>query len=131
MFDKEALATYIVSQISFDAQVIATWIRRVRDRGVELPIHIGVPGPVAARRLLRISARIGLGESGRFLRRHRSWLRLLLRRTYRPDALLEQLAPHFSRPDSGVAGLHIYSFNEIERVERWRRDAIARLADAA
>jgi methylenetetrahydrofolate reductase (NADPH) len=70
MFDKAPLATYIVSQICFDPEVIATWIGRVRDRGVDLPIHIGLPGPVAANRLLRFSGRIGLGESARFLRRH-------------------------------------------------------------
>jgi methylenetetrahydrofolate reductase (NADPH) len=129
MFDKEAMATYIVSQISFDAQAIATWIRRVRDRGVELPIHIGVPGPVAAPKLLRISGRIGLGESARFLRRHRGWLgHLLFARTYRPDPLLERLAPHLTQPDARVAGLHVYTFNEIERAERWRRGAIERLA---
>jgi methylenetetrahydrofolate reductase (NADPH) len=129
MFEKEPLATYIVSQICFDAEVIGTWIRRVRDRGVELPIHIGVPGPVGASRLLRISGRIGLGESARFLRGHGSWVGRLLRpRPYRPDRLLERVAPHLARSDNRVAGLHIYSFNEIERAERWRRETIARLA---
>jgi methylenetetrahydrofolate reductase (NADPH) len=128
MFEKEPLATYIVSQICFDAEVIGTWIRRVRDRGVELPIYIGVPGPVAAGKLLRVSGRIGLGDSARFLRRHRGWLgRLLLPRAYHPDALLRCLAPYLGRADNRVAGVHLYSFNEIERAERWRREAIARL----
>jgi methylenetetrahydrofolate reductase (NADPH) len=131
MFEKEALATYIVSQMSFDPQVIGTWVRRVRERGVDLPIYIGVSGPVAATKLVRISGRIGLGESARFLRRHRSWLgRLLLPRAYRPDPLLERLAPHLKRPDNKIAGLHLYTFNELERTERWRREAIARLAGA-
>jgi methylenetetrahydrofolate reductase (NADPH) len=128
MFDKAPLATYIVSQICFDADVIGGWIRRVRDRGVDLPIHIGLPGPVPAHRLLRFSGRIGLGESARFLRRHRSWLgRLLLPRAYRPDSLLDRLAPHLTRPDNRIAGLHLYSFNEIQRAERWRQETIARL----
>ena len=131
MFEKEPLATYIVSQISFDAEIIASWVRRVRDRGVELPIYIGVPGPVAALKLLRISRRIGLGESARFLRRHRSWFRRLLAPTYRPDSLLARLAAELDRSDSTVAGLHVYSFNEIERAERWRRYAIARLGGTA
>jgi len=129
MFDKAPLATYIVSQICFDPDVIGSWIRRVRDRGVDLPIHIGLPGPVAARRLLRFSGRIGLGESARFLRRHGSWLgRLMLPRAYSPDSLLERLAPHLARPDNRIAGLHIYTFNEIERAERWRHETIARLS---
>lgn len=38
MFDKAPFATYIVSQICFDPEVVGGWIRRVRDRGVELPI---------------------------------------------------------------------------------------------
>jgi methylenetetrahydrofolate reductase (NADH) len=129
MFDKAPLATYIVSQICFDPEVIATWIERVRNRGVDLPIHIGLPGPVAATRLLRLSRRIGLGESARFLRRHGNWLgRLMLPRAYRPERLLDHLAPCLSRPDSGVAGLHLFTFNEIAQTERWRTESIARLA---
>jgi methylenetetrahydrofolate reductase (NADPH) len=129
MFDKAPFATYIVSQISFDADVIGTWIRRVRDRGVELPIHIGMPGPIDPVRLLRLSGRIGLGESARFLRRHRSWVgRLTLPRPYRPSALLERLAPHLARPDNRVAGLHLFTFNELSQVEAWRRTEIDRLA---
>jgi methylenetetrahydrofolate reductase (NADPH) len=129
MFDKAPLATYIVSQICFDPEVIATWIGRVRARGVELPIHIGLPGPIAATRLLRLSGRIGLGESARFLRRHGNWLgRLVFPRAYRPERLLDDLAPCLSRPDSGVAGLHLFTFNELAETERWRTEAIARLA---
>jgi methylenetetrahydrofolate reductase (NADPH) len=128
MFDKQPLATYIVSQICFSPEVIGTWIRRVRDRGVDLPIHVGLPGPVAARKLLRVSGRIGLGESARFLRRHGNWAgRLLLPRAYRPERLLEQLAPHVGRPDDRIAGLHLFTFNELEPAERWRHETIARL----
>jgi methylenetetrahydrofolate reductase (NADH) len=131
MFDKAPSATYIVSQICFDPTVIDTWIRRVRARGVELPIHIGLPGPVAATRLLRLSGRIGLGDSARFLRRHGSWLGRLMRpRAYRPEQLLERLAVTVAAPDRGVAGLHVFTFNEIERTERWRRATIARMAGA-
>jgi hypothetical protein len=76
-----------------------------------------------------VSRRIGLGEFARFPYRHGSWLgRLLLRRTYRPERLLKRLAPHLARPDNRIAGLHLYTFNEIERAERWRHETIARLA---
>ena len=130
-FDKAALATYIVSQICFDAEVIGTWIRRVRDRGGELPIHIGLPGPVAAGRLLWLSGRLALGESARFLRRRGNWVgRLLLPGAYRPDALLKRLAPDLARPDNRGGGscTSTYTFNEIQRAESWRREAIAGLA---
>jgi methylenetetrahydrofolate reductase (NADPH) len=128
MFEKVPFATYIVSQITFDAAVIGTWVRRVRDRGVDLPIYIGVPGPSDPVRLLALSRRIGLGESARFLRRHGSWIRrLTLPRGYNPSSLLEQLAPHVVAPENRIAGVHLFTFNEVARTEEWRRAELARL----
>jgi methylenetetrahydrofolate reductase (NADPH) len=128
MFEKEPMATYIVSQICFDADVIATWIRRVRDRGTLLPIWIGVPGAVDNRKLLRTSLRIGLGESVRFLRSQRGWLRrFILPRLYTPTKLLRALVPSFADPAARVGGIHVYTFNELERTERWRLELIEQL----
>lgn len=128
MFDKVPYADYIVSQICFDAEVISTWIRRVRDRGVTLPIYVGLPGPTDAMRLLRLSRRIGLGESARFLRRHGSWLgRLTLPRAYRPEDLLQQLRGALTRPENQLSGLHLFTFNEIAQSEQWRRSELSRL----
>jgi methylenetetrahydrofolate reductase (NADPH) len=128
MFEKEPMATYIVSQISFDADVITTWIRRVRERGTLLPVWIGVPGVVDNRKLLRTSLRIGLGESARFLRAHRGWLRAFaLRGRYMPTELLQELAPSFADPAARIGGVHVYTFNELERTERWRQELVERL----
>jgi methylenetetrahydrofolate reductase (NADPH) len=128
MFEKEPMATYIVSQICFEAEVIATWVRRVRDRRTFLPIWIGVPGTVDNRRLLQISRKIGLGESARFLRAHGGWVRrLALPRRYTPTSLVRELAPSIADPSARIAGFHIYTFNELERTEEWRRQLIERL----
>lgn len=128
MFDKVPYATYIVSQIVFDPGVIGTWIRRVRDRGVELPIHVGLPGPNDPVRLLRLSRRIGLGESARFLRRHGNWIsRLTFPRAYDPGALLERLAPELGNPANRIAGIHLFTFNELAQEEAWRTAEIRRL----
>jgi methylenetetrahydrofolate reductase (NADPH) len=130
MFEKEPMATYIVSQICFDADVIRTWIRRVRDRGTSLPIWIGVPGAVETRKLLRTSLRIGLGQSVRFLRGQRGLLRRFLRpRTYTPTELLEQLAPTFADPAARLGGIHVYTFNELKQTETWRRQLVDRLTN--
>ena len=131
MFEKEPMATYIVSQISFDPDVIDTWVRRVRERGTLLPIWIGVPGVVDNRKLLGTSLRIGLGESARFLRAHRGWLRAFARRRrYMPTELLHELAPSLADPAARIGGIHLYTFNEVERTERWRRELVERLTDS-
>jgi len=128
MFEKAPYATYIVSQIVFDPEVIGVWIRRVRDRGVELPIHVGLPGPTDPVRLLRLSRRIGLGESARFLRRHGNWIsRLTLPRGYNPGDLLAGLAPYLVSPENRIAGLHLFTFNELAQSEQWRRSELDKL----
>jgi methylenetetrahydrofolate reductase (NADPH) len=128
MFEKEPMATYIVSQICFEADVIETWVRRVRARGTFLPIWIGVPGTVDNRRLLQISRKIGLGESARFLRAHGGWVRrLALPRRYTPTTLVRDIAPSIADPGARIAGFHIYTFNELERTEEWRRQLVEQL----
>jgi methylenetetrahydrofolate reductase (NADPH) len=130
MFAKAPMATYIVSQICFDPDVIAGWVGDVRDRGTHLPIWIGLPGIVPNAKLLRISLRIGLGESARFLRAHRAWLRRLVTRTFTPDPLIRGLAALYGDAEANIGGFHLYTFNELERTERWRQQQIERLRRA-
>jgi methylenetetrahydrofolate reductase (NADPH) len=127
MFEKAEMATYIVSQICFDADVIAGWIAHVRARGTGLPIWIGVPGVVDHTKLLRLSMRIGLGESTRFLRAQHGWVRRLMTRRFKPDSLVRDLAPIAADTRANVAGFHFYTFNELARIERWRRRTLERL----
>jgi methylenetetrahydrofolate reductase (NADPH) len=132
MYDKVPYATYIISQICFDAEVISDWARRVRSRGVRLPIRVGMPGYVNRQKLLRISASIGLGESARFLRRQRNWLlKMFLPGGYSPDRLIEGLKPGFADPESNIRGLHIYTFNEVQTTEAWRREMLERAETSA
>jgi methylenetetrahydrofolate reductase (NADPH) len=131
MFEKAPMATCIISQICFDADVIATWIERVRARGTHLPIWIGMPGSVDQAKLVRISMKIGLGDSARFLRRHRDWMSRLITRRFKPDGLIRDLAPSVSNPAANVAGFHFYTFNELASTERWRRQLLERLGGAA
>jgi methylenetetrahydrofolate reductase (NADPH) len=125
MYDKVPYATYIVSQICFDPAVTAHWIRHVRNRGVELPIYIGIPGVVNTTKLMRISGSIGLGESARFLKKYGNrFFRMLLPGRYRPDRLIKDLTPSLIDPQCKVKGFHIYTFNEMGKTEAWRREKL-------
>jgi methylenetetrahydrofolate reductase (NADH) len=128
MFAKAPMATHIVSQLCFDTDVICAWINEVRRRGTDLPIWIGVPGPVPYSKLLRVSMKIGLGESARFLSHHRNWVSRLLTRQFKPDRLVHDLTPCATDPAARVAGFHLYTFNEVARTERWRQAALAKLS---
>jgi methylenetetrahydrofolate reductase (NADPH) len=127
MFTKAEMATDIVSQLCFDPATIAWWIGAVRARGVTLPIWIGLPGCVDYAKLIRISMKIGMAESARFLSHQRGWISRLLTKQFKPTRLLDGLAQVVEEPDTGVGGFHLYTFNEVGPTERWRRRAIDRL----
>lgn len=127
MFAKAEMATDIISQLCFDAATIAGWIENVRARGTHLPIWIGMPGCVDYAKLVRISMKIGMGESARFLRHHTNLMSRLVTRQFKPGRLLRDLTPVVTDPASNVAGFHLYTFNEVGRTERWRRQTLERL----
>jgi methylenetetrahydrofolate reductase (NADPH) len=127
MFEKAPMATCIISQICFDASAIESWVRAVRRRGTHLPIWIGLPGIVEYAKLVRISMKIGLGQSARFLSQHRNWMSRLIARQFKPDPLIAALGPLLTDREAAVAGLHLYTFNEVARTERWRRESLERL----
>ena len=131
MWDKRSIATYIVSNLCFDPRTVRKWVARVRRRGVQLPIYIGLAGVADPAKLLRISTRIGVVDSARFLRGHSNWfLRMIRPGGYDPGRFTAGLLPDLASPDRKVAGLHVFTFNEIEPTERWRQDTLARLLSA-
>jgi methylenetetrahydrofolate reductase (NADPH) len=129
MWEKRRIATYIVSNLCFDPRVVKKWVGRVRRRRVELPIHIGMAGVADPAKLLRISTRIGLVDSARFLKGHSNWfLRTLQPGGYDPERFVRALLPELAAPEKKVAGLHVFTFNEIGPTERWRQEMLARAA---
>ncbi|HKC20354.1 MAG TPA: methylenetetrahydrofolate reductase [Candidatus Dormibacteraeota bacterium] len=128
MWDKRRIATYIVSNLSFDPERVKGWVERVRRRGVALPIHIGVAGVADPARLLRVSTKIGLADAARFLRGHPSWVARMFRPGgYEPGKVVNALWPDLARPELRIAGLHVFTFNEIEPTERWRQEMLERV----
>ncbi len=99
----------------------------VWERGTHLPIHIGVPGPVSRTKLLRVSARVGVGDSIRFLRTHGGWLRRTRSGDFDPDPLIRGLEESLGHAPPNVGCFHIFTFNEVEGTERWRQRALGRL----
>ena len=122
MFEKARHATYIASQICFDSRVTVQWVNNVWARGTRLPILIGIPGVVPRAKLVRVSTRIGIGESLRYLRKHGDFVTRFLRPGgFRPDRLLEGLAPVLADPERKIAGFHIFTFNDVADTEAWRQ----------
>ena len=124
--DKLPFATYIVSQMCFDPRAIVGWVIDLRRQGIQLPVIVGVPGVVDKKRLFQVSRKIGVGDSARFLKKHTNLMVSLFASLfksggYSPDRLVRELAPYVGDRDRNIIGFHVYTFNQIESTEKWRR----------
>jgi methylenetetrahydrofolate reductase (NADH) len=118
---KSANASYIITQLCFDAEAVLAWVRETRERGVDLPVLVGLPGVVDRRRLLEVSVRIGVGPSIAFLRKQRGLRSFLGPSRLTPDEVYDALAPWLDDPDLNIAGVHYYTFNQLLETWRWER----------
>jgi methylenetetrahydrofolate reductase (NADPH) len=109
----------MATQLCFDAQVLLRWLEGVRERGVTLPLYAGVPGPIERRKLLDVSVKVGVGASLRFLRKQQGILSLLRRPGHEADALRDELVPLVGDRELGLAGLHLFTFNELVATYAW------------
>jgi methylenetetrahydrofolate reductase (NADPH) len=116
-------ATYVASQVCFDPRVTARWIDDLWARGTRLPVYVGVPGVVSRAKLVRVSTRIGIGDSLRFLRKNGSFASRFLRGGFSPDPVIDGLGSVLDT--DRVAGFHVFTFNDVEDTEAWRRTRLA------
>jgi len=122
LLGKQPFASYMVTQLCFDADVILDWISGVRRRGIELPVYVGLPGAVDRKKLLQVSLKVGVGDSVRFLKKQAGLVGVLLKPGgYSPEELVEKLAPYAGDDNHDVVGLHLYTFNQVGSTEEWRR----------
>ena len=122
LLDKQPFASYVVTQLCFDADTIFGWISGIRRKGIRLPVYVGLPGAVDRKKLLRVSLKVGVGDSVRFLRKQTGLVGMLLKPGgYSPDELVERLAPYAGDEHYDIVGLHLYTFNQVEGTERWRQ----------
>jgi len=123
---KAPYATYITTQICYDPETILAWINRVRDdRGIDLPVEIGIPGVMKYQKLIGISRKVGVGDSVRFLQKTTGILDFVRqfigsRGRYEPDELIDGLDPYIDDNHYNIRGLHIYTFNQVPDTESWR-----------
>ncbi|WP_435156560.1 methylenetetrahydrofolate reductase [Haladaptatus sp. DFWS20] len=126
MAKKEPYATYIVTQLCYDSDTVLEWIENIRNRGIDLPVEIGIPGVMKYQRLINISQKVGVGDSIKFLNKTTGiigFIRQLVssRGKYKPNELVDDLTPHVDDGTYRIRGIHIYTFNQTADTESWRR----------
>jgi methylenetetrahydrofolate reductase (NADPH) len=131
LLEKQRYAGYMTTQMCFNPGAIVTWIAEMRRQGVTLPVHLGTPGVTDLAKLMTISARIGVADSARYLKKNKRMMgHLLTSGRFGPDALLEGVAPAVADPSADIEALHMFTFNQVAATISWQRRMLATLDDA-
>lgn len=128
LLEKQGLVSYMTTQMCFDPDAIVRWIGEVRRRGVTLPVHLGTPGVADVAKLMTISARIGIADSARYLKKNKRMVgHLLTPGKFGPDALLEGVAPAIADQSARIEALHLFTFNQVSATVEWQEQMLATL----
>lgn len=118
------IAGYASTQMCFNPSTISHWLRAERARGMDLPIHLGLPGVVDKAKLMSMGVRLGIGQSLSYLKKNRAAVAKMMTMTsYDPNDLLIPLSTDLL--NLGVEGLHMFTFNNVEATDQWRVSAIS------
>jgi methylenetetrahydrofolate reductase (NADPH) len=110
------LAVEIVTQFCFDPKSMLDFVARLRGRGIDHPVRMGLAGPTSLTSLMRYAARCGVRTSAQMMARRAGLVRQMFAMAT-PDDLVRSLA------DAGTEGLrlHFFSFGGVPATARWTR----------
>jgi methylenetetrahydrofolate reductase (NADPH) len=108
----------IITQFGFDADPVLAWIEAVRERGITLPVRIGVPGPAGVRLLMSYAARLGVGTSASIARKYGLSITNLVG-TAGPGRFLRAVADAYEPGRHGEVKVHFYTFGGLRATSDW------------
>jgi methylenetetrahydrofolate reductase (NADPH) len=111
----------VITQFGFDVDPVLTWVEAVRERGIDTPIRIGVPGPAGVKRLLAYASRFGVG-TGRSIAKKYGLSLTNLMGTAGPDRFIRALADGYDEERHGELRLHFYTFGGLRATSEWITD---------
>ncbi|MFI7482115.1 methylenetetrahydrofolate reductase [Kocuria sp. M1R5S2] len=119
---RQGIEPAVTTQFGFDPAGVLRWLAEARDRGVDAPVRVGVPGPAGVRRLLGYARRFGISTSAGIVQKYGLSLTQLLG-TAGPDRFLDAFAAGHDPAVHGPVRLHLYAFGGLAATAQWVRDA--------
>lgn len=129
---KQFFAAYMVTQICFDPKRIIGWIKNMRAEGITLPVYIGILGVLPKTKVLSIGIRTGVLPNPKihpwkFLKKIAQFWRAIIDPSgFHPDKIVRELAQCLDNEKYNIRGFHIYTFNQVEPTEKWRKEFLSK-----
>jgi methylenetetrahydrofolate reductase (NADPH) len=118
LLTKASMASSIVTQMCFSPGAISRYLRTLRKSGIQIPVWIGVPGPISVGKLVSLGARLGVGRSLK-LAHGTGMAGAIWRRgdflSYDSGRLIREIHKELAG-DPLFAGFHVYTFNDLDRL---------------
>ena len=113
----------LATQFCFEAGPVIEWADRLKEDGVDIPIHIGVAGPAKLQTMIKFAIACGVGPSLRVLqKRAKDATKLLL--PFTPDEFVTDLALHkAANPDFNISHVHFFPLGGIGKSAEWINEA--------
>ncbi|MBC2666701.1 methylenetetrahydrofolate reductase [Novosphingobium flavum] len=115
--EARGMAPLIVAQFAFDADAMLAWLKELRERGLDYPVRVGVPGPAGIKTLARFAAVCGVSASASVLAKYGISLGRLIG-TAGPDKFVDKLVAGLG-PEHGRIRLHFYPFGGVSKTVEW------------
>lgn len=110
----------VVTQFAFDDDAIVEWLAEMRERNIDVPVRLGVPGPAGIKRLLGFAKRCGVGASASVMKKYGISLTNLIG-SAGPDKLVNSLEEKLTERHGRVR-LHLYPFGALTASANWIND---------
>ena len=107
----------VVTQFAFDDDARVEWVGEMRERGIDVPVRLGVPGPAGIKRLLGFAKRCGVGASASVMKKYGVSLTNLIG-SAGPDKLVNSLDSKLTEKHGRVR-LHFYPFGALKASAEW------------
>ena len=116
-------AMAIATQFVFEAAPVVAWAGRLREAGVDLPIHVGVAGPAKLQTLIKFAIACGVGPSLKVLQKRAMDVSKLLL-PYEPTDVIAELAAHkAANPEFNITNVHFFPLDGIGKTAEYTAEA--------
>lgn len=114
---RRGMTPLIVTQFGFDADIVLAWLKTLRERGIEHPVRVGVPGPAGIAVLARYASLCGVSACASMWSKYGISLGKLFG-TAGPDIFVDRLAAGLT-PAHGKVSLHFFPFGGVAQSVKW------------
>jgi methylenetetrahydrofolate reductase (NADPH) len=113
----------LTTQFCFEADPVIKWADSMIEKGINIPIHIGVAGPAKLQTLIKFSIACGVGPSLKVLQKRAKDVKKLLL-PFEPNDFLETLAQHKKEnPKFNITNIHFFPLGGINISADWIKNA--------